>query len=83
MKGYEEKLKQLETALIDHKPLVVDLGDECRYRLTWDEKINNYRGKSLLSGVELGKWEIETLLSMYKQVEVEHGYDTNDQRRSV
>ena len=76
-------MKQLKTALGEQKTLIVDLGDDCKYRLTWDEEINSYRGKSLLSGVELGIWDVETLIDMYKQVEVEHGYDTNDQRRSI
>lgn len=78
MKNCEEKLKQLETALINHENLIIDLGDNCKYRLIWNEKTKNYRGKSLLSGIELGIWEIETLLDYYKKVEVDYGNNSDN-----
>ena len=58
----EKKLKQLKMALTEHKPLLVDLGDNFKYKLTWDEKIKSYRGYSLQSEIEIGIWTVETLL---------------------
>ena len=66
----EEKLKQLEMALTEHKPLIVDLGDNFKYKLTWDEEIQNYRGYSLQSEIELGIWTVESLLDGSYMVEV-------------
>ena len=60
----EEKLKQLKMALTHHKPIIVDLGDDFKYKLTWDKEINNYRGLSFQSHVELGIWDVSFLLDI-------------------
>ena len=59
-----EKLKQLEMALGNHKPVIVDLGDEQRFLLKWDESMQNYVGISLQTGLEIGVWTLEMLLQI-------------------
>lgn len=60
----KEKLKQLETALGNHKDLIADLGDEQRFLLKWDETKQNYVGTSLQTNIEIGIWLIEILLDI-------------------
>ena len=66
----EEKLKQLKMALGEQKTLLIDLGDNYKYKLTWDAKIKNYRGYSLFSKIDFGIWTVEFLLDNYEIVEV-------------
>lgn len=56
--------KQLETALINHKPVLIDLGDNQELLLKWDQEVSNYRGFSKKLGVEIGIWDLKHLLKI-------------------
>lgn len=60
----EKKQKQLEMALTEHKPLVLDLGDNQELILKWDNSISNYRGYSKKLDIEVGIWDLEYLLQI-------------------
>lgn len=60
----EEKQKQLEMALTNHKKLKIDLGDNQRLILFWDDTISNYRGYSPKLNIEIGIWCLEYLLKI-------------------
>ena len=62
----QERQKQLEMALIRHKPVIYDK----IFILTWDNEINQYRGKSVESNLEIGIWEIKFLLKKISCLEV-------------
>ena len=66
MQNLEQKQKQLEMALIDHKTLKIDLGDNQELLLKWDDKISNYRGYSEKLDIEIGIWHLELLLKIAK-----------------
>lgn len=72
MMKQDKKQKQLEMALINHKDLIIDIGDNYKYKLTWDEEINNYRGWSLQSQVDFGIWKLEFLLDVANGKEREY-----------
>ena len=59
-----EKLKQLEMALTEHKPLIADLGENQKYLLEWNDTYQNYVGTSLQTNIEIGIWLIEMLLDI-------------------
>lgn len=56
--------KQLETALINHRPVVIDLGDNQELLLKWDREASNYRGFSKKLGEEIGIWDLKYLLKI-------------------
>jgi hypothetical protein len=56
--------KQLETALINHKTVLIDLGDNQELLLKWDKEVSNYRGFSKKLGVEIGIWDLKYLLKI-------------------
>jgi hypothetical protein len=60
----KEKQKQLETALINHKPMMLDLRDNQVLLLKWDEKKQNYRGYYQKLGLEIGIWDLSYLLQI-------------------
>ena len=60
----EQKLKQLEMALTEHKPLIVDTGDNQKFKLVWDNSINDYRGTSMQNGLQIGIWSLEFLFDV-------------------
>ena len=70
----EENTKQLKMALMNHKTLKIDLGDNQKLILKWDDKISNYRGYSEKLDVEIGIWELSWLLQVangkYKEYEL-------------
>lgn len=66
MQNLEQKQKQLEMALMNHKTLKIDLGDNQELILKWDNKISNYRGYSEKLGIEVGIWYLELLLKIAK-----------------
>lgn len=60
----EKNLKQLKMALTEHKPLLIDLGDNQELILRWDTSISNYRGYSKKLNTEIGIWDLEYLFSI-------------------
>lgn len=60
----EQKSKQLEMALTEHKTMIIDTGDNQKFRLTWDESINDYRGTSLQTNMQIGIWSLEFLFDI-------------------
>lgn len=60
----KEKQKQLEMALIDHKPMILDLRDNQVLLLKWDDKEQNYRGYYEKSETEIGIWDLSYLLQI-------------------
>ena len=54
----EENTKQLKMALMNHKTLKIDLGDNQKLILKWDDKISNYRIYSQKLDVEIRKMEL-------------------------
>lgn len=70
----EENLKQLKMALTNHKPMLIELGNNQRLFLKWDEKCLGYRGYSKELDTEIGIWELSWLLQIangkYKEYEL-------------
>lgn len=60
----ENLLKEFEEALTKRKELIVDLGDNIKINLKWDNKISNYRGYEPELDMEFGIWTIEGLVKM-------------------
>lgn len=60
----ENLLKDLEEAITKRKELIVDLGDNIKINLNWDNEISNYRGYVLELDIEFGIWTIEGLVKM-------------------
>ena len=60
----ENLLKDLEEAITKRKELIVDLGDNIKINLKWDNKISNYRGYEPELDMEFGIWTIEGLVKM-------------------
>lgn len=60
----ENLLKKFEEALTKRKELIVDLGDNIKINLKWDNKISNYRGYEPELDMEIGIWTIEGLVKM-------------------
>lgn len=59
-----EKQKQLEMALTNHKPIKLDLRDNQVLLLKWDEKEQNYRGYYEKLEIEIGIWDLSYLLQI-------------------
>ena len=60
----KEKQKQLEMALTNHKPIMLDLGDNQELLLKWDVKEQNYRGYCQKLETEIGIWDLSYLLQI-------------------
>lgn len=60
----KEKQKRLEMALTEHKSLLIDTGDNQKFKLKWDESINEYRGTSMQNGAQIGIWDLEFLINI-------------------
>ncbi len=60
----ENLLKDLEEAITKRKELIVDLGDNIKINLKWDNEILNYRGYEPELDMEFGIWTIEGLVKM-------------------
>lgn len=60
----ENLLKDLEEAITKRKELIVDLGDNIKINLNWDNEISNYRGYEPKLDMEFGIWTIEGLVKM-------------------
>lgn len=60
----ENLLKDLEEAITKRKELIVDLGDNIKINLNWDNEISNYRGYEPELDMEFGIWTIEGLVKM-------------------
>lgn len=60
----ENLLKDLEKAITERKELIVDLGDDVKINLTWDDEIKNYRGLEKEINLEVGIWTIEGLVKL-------------------
>lgn len=60
----ENLLKDLEEAITKRKELIVDLGDNIKINLNWDNGISNYRGYEPELDMEIGIWTIEGLVKM-------------------
>lgn len=60
----ENLLKDLEEAITKRKELIVDLGDNVKINLKWDNEILNYRGYEPELDMEFGIWTIEGLVKM-------------------
>ena len=60
----ENLLKDLEEAITKRKELIVDLGDNIKINLKWDNEISNYRGYEPELDMEIGIWTIEGLVKM-------------------
>nr|DAX16912.1 MAG TPA: hypothetical protein [Caudoviricetes sp.] len=60
----ENLLKDLEEAITKRKELIVDLGDNIKINLNWDNEISNYRGYVPELDMEFGIWTIEGLVKM-------------------
>ena len=60
----ENLLKDLEEAITKRKELIVDLGDNIKINLNWDNEISNYRGYVPELDMEIGIWTIEGLVKM-------------------
>lgn len=60
----ENLLKDLEEAITKRKELIVDLGDNIKINLKWDNEILNYRGYEPELDMEIGIWTIEGLVKM-------------------
>lgn len=60
----EENMKQLKMALMNHKNLKLDLGDNQELILKWEDEISNYRGYSEKLDVEIGIWDLKYLLEI-------------------
>lgn len=75
----EQKQKQLETALMNHKTLKIDLGDDQKLILKWDDEISNYRGYSEKLDVEIGIWDLTYLIQIangrFKKYSLEIAYE--------
>ena len=64
MLNSKQRQKQLEMALISHKNMKIDLGDNQELILKWDNEISNYRGYSESLDIEVGIWYLEYLLKI-------------------
>ena len=60
----ENSLKEFEEALTKRKELIVELGDNIKINLKWDNEISNYRGYEPELDMEIGIWTIEGLVKM-------------------
>lgn len=60
----ENLLKDLEEAITKRKELIVNLGDNIKINLKWDNEILNYRGYEPELDMEFGIWTIEGLVKM-------------------
>lgn len=60
----ENLLKEFEEALTKRKELIIDLGDNIKINLNWDNEIENYRGYEPELDMEIGIWTIEGLVKM-------------------
>lgn len=60
----ENSLKEFEEALTKRKELIIDLGDNIKINLNWDNEIENYRGYVKELDMEIGIWTIEGLVKM-------------------
>lgn len=60
----ENLLKDLEKAITERKELIVDLGDDVKINLTWNDEIKNYRGLEKEINLEVGIWTIEGLVKL-------------------
>lgn len=60
----ENSLKEFEEALTKRKELIIDLGDNIKINLNWDNEIENYRGYEPELDMEIGIWTIEGLVKM-------------------
>ena len=60
----ENSLKEFEEALTERKELIIDLGDNIKINLNWDNEIENYRGYVKELDMEIGIWTIEGLVKM-------------------
>lgn len=60
----ENLLKDLEEAITKRKELIVDLGDDVKINLKWDNEISNYRGYVKELDLKIGIWTIEGLVKM-------------------
>ena len=60
----ENLLKEFEEALTKRKELIIDLGDNIKINLNWDNEISNYRGYVKELDMEFGIWTIEGLVKM-------------------
>lgn len=60
----ENLLKDLEEAITKRKELIVDLGDNIKINLNWDNEIENYRGYEPELDMKFGIWTIEGLVKM-------------------
>lgn len=60
----ENLLKDLEEAITKRKELIIDLGDNIKINLNWDNEISNYRGYEPELDMEFGIWTIEGLVKM-------------------
>lgn len=63
----ENLLKDLEEAITKRKELIVDLGDNIKINLNWDNEIENYRGYEPELDMEFGIWTIEGLVKMFTE----------------
>jgi hypothetical protein len=63
----ENSLKEFEEALTKRKELIIDLGDNIKINLNWDNEIENYRGYEPELDMEFGIWTIEGLVKMFTE----------------
>lgn len=63
----ENLLKEFEEALTKRKELIIDLGDNIKINLNWDNEIENYRGYEPELDMEFGIWTIEGLVKMFTE----------------
>lgn len=63
----ENLLKEFEEALTKRKELIIDLGDNIKINLNWDNEIENYRGYEPEFDMEIGIWTIEGLVKMFTE----------------
>ncbi len=75
----EQKQKQLEMALTEHKALKINLDDNQELILKWDNEISNYRGYSKKLDIEIGIWDLTYLLQIangrFKEYSLEIAYE--------
>lgn len=66
----EEKLKQLKMALTGRKDLILNVGENVKFMLKWDDKVSNYRGYALPEKFDMGTFGLELLLQVVaKEIE--------------
>lgn len=75
----EENLKQLKTALTEHKKILVKNYCDRDFILTWNSEINNYQGYNKELDIKFGIWTMEYLLQIangrHKGVSLEVVYE--------